>query len=93
MKILDGFINNVKDLNFKQILVISHAGWISQFFSLIREYNGLNNDHGSKVMNTSISLVRIYCSKCLGVCINKTDICRIKIDIICENNTAHLEQK
>ena len=95
-KILNGFIENVenkKDLNFKQILVISHGGWISEFFSLIRRYKNLSNDNSFKYLNTSISLVRIYCSNCLGYCKEKSqsELCRINIDIVFENNTAHLE--
>lgn len=90
-KILDGFIENKKDLNFKQILVFSHGGWINELFSLIREYKGLTHDNVFKYSNTSISLLRIYCFKCQGICTNKSDSCRINIDIVFENNIAHLD--
>lgn len=89
-KILDGFINNKNELNFKQVLVISHGGWINELFSLIQEYKSLSHDNIFRHANTSISLVRIYCSNCIGFCKSKSDSCRVKIDIVFENNTTHL---
>lgn len=79
---LDEIINNQKDLKNKQILAISHGYWINEFFGMIRELKCQSHDDTAfKYSNTSINLVRVTNADSEG---------NVNIEIIFENNTAHL---
>lgn len=63
-----------KDSEFKKILIVSHASNISKMIEIIMKCKGLLVYEKSMINNCSLTVVRIYCSNCGGVCkINHND--------------------
>ena len=91
-KIFDQIFKYKNKFNFKAFLVVTHGGWITEFFRLIRQIKKLNPDSNYHFDNTSINLVRIYCENCCGICFKNEQKCKLKFEIIFQNNLIHLEK-
>jgi len=90
-KIIDSVFAHTKEFEFKEIMAVTHGGFLTEFFRLIRLFKGLDPESRTKFDNTSINCVRIYCENCAGKCYKQEQQCRLVMDIIFQNNTIHLD--
>ena len=75
---------------FKKLLLITHGGWITEFFNNIRVRKGLSINGKQQANNTSLFIVRIYCTQCCGICVKEdNNNCTIEYDILLFNDDSH----
>lgn len=78
--------------NFKRILIVSHSGTIMELFNVISRCKGLNIlSDITHTTNTGLSIIKIYCPECDGVCTNKSDKCSVEFDYVLTDDANHLK--
>lgn len=84
--------NNEK-VDYKRILMVTHSGFIMELINVVTRIKGLVIlNKKSWVQNCSITILRIYCSNCNGVCLKQEQgNCKIEYDFVCYDNSDHLQ--
>lgn len=79
----------VQQGNLPRICIVSHNGWIRELINIVRERKGLEPVN-SISFNTSLYVLRIWCLKCKGLCLNMGIECRLDYDFLIFNDIKHL---
>ena len=71
---------------------LSHSGAIKELFNVITRCKGLDIlSELSHVTNCGLTIIKIYCPECNGVCTSKSEKCSIEFDFVLINDTDHLK--
>lgn len=87
MKIYRGYD---KDLNFNRVLLITHPGFIMEFFNAIRIKKNIRIKFINDSKQSSLYIIKIYCGNCGNVCYSKDQNCKLEFDVILYNDIQHL---
>lgn len=87
------FVGDDCNSSWKRILIVSHSGFIMEMLNVITRCKGLISlTQKSCIQNCSISVLRVYCYNCNGVCTKMEEgKCKIEFDFVCLDNNEHLQ--
>lgn len=78
------------DLNFPRVLLVTHGGFIMEFFNSIRIKKNIRIKFVNDSKPASLYIIKVYCINCGALCYSKDKTCKIEFDVILYNNRDHL---
>lgn len=77
---------------FKRMLIVSHSGFILELFNVINKIKGLNyTTDKTHINNCSLTIIRVYCSKCNGICLSSCKECDMEFSYVLIDEGLHLK--
>ena len=87
-QIFEGFY---ADVEFPRVLIVTHSGFIKnaiKYLSRLDESDGITLE---VLANTSLTVFKVFCSRCGGLCFKKGKRCKYVAKMLLANDTSHLE--
>jgi hypothetical protein len=76
------------ETDLQRILMVTHGGVIMELNNIIYKFKGIEKFAKNESSNTGLTVIRIYCASCGGVCKGQQN-CKLEFDYILNNDVRH----